>query len=243
MKKQGWLCVVVAAALLVVGSTPASARQRHHKHHAVKHHGARRLPYIFVPARMTPPADPPQGPYASALLIEPERGKVLFSKDAEDPRPPASMVKMMVGLLTFEALEREDVKLDQLVQISLAASRTGGSGVMLKAGEHLPLDDLLRAMLVASANGASVAIAETVAGSQLAMILRMNQRAHELGMNETQYRTVNGLPPTRGKGLPDMTSAADQAILARELLKHPRVLRYCSEPFMSIRNGTVKIRN
>src|SRR5262249_3081412 len=158
------------------------------KKHAAKH-VARHLPYIYVPARMTPPADPPQGPYASALLVEPERGKILFSKDAEDPRPPASMVKMMVALLTFEALERGDVRLDQLVPISLAASRTGGSGVMLKAGERLSLDDLLRAMLVASANGASVAIAEAVGGSQLAMILHMNQRAHDLGMNETEYRT------------------------------------------------------
>jgi len=153
------------------------------------------------------------------------------------------MVKMMVALLTFEAIERDDVKLDQLVPISVAASRTGGSGVMLKAGERLPLEDLVRAMLVASANGACVAIAETIAGSQLAMIERMNKRARELGMTETQYRTVNGLPPPRGKALPDMTSAQDQALLARKLLEHPAVLRYSSEPVMSIRNGTVVLRN
>jgi serine-type D-Ala-D-Ala carboxypeptidase (penicillin-binding protein 5/6) len=114
---------------------------------------------------------------------------------------------------------------------------------MLKAGERLPLEDLLKAMLVASANGASVAIAEAVAGSQLTMIQRMNDRARELGMSETAYRTVNGLPPVRGKGLPDMTSAADQAILARKLLEHRDVLRYSSEPVVPIRDGKVLIRN
>ena len=233
-----WLGVVVAVAVLLAGADPASARQKRHKKHAV-----RRAPSVVVPHKMIAPADPPQGPYASALLIDSEGGTVLFEKDAADPRPPASLTKMMVALLTFEALERGEVRLDQLVPISIAASRTGGSGVMLKAGEMLPLDDLIKAMMVASANGASVSIAEAVAGSQLAMILRMNERARQLGMNETDYRTVNGLPPRRGKGLPDMTSAADQAILARKLLEHPMVLRYSSEPRMRIRNGKVVLRN
>jgi len=240
MNKRSWLCLVVVVAVVLAGAAPASARQKHHKRRAAKHHY---LPRVVVPSRMIPPAEPPQGPYASALLVDSVGGKVLFARSAEDPRPPASMVKMMVALLTFEALERGDVRLDQMVPISLAASRTGGSGVMLKAGERLPLDDLVRAMLVASANGACVAIAEAVAGSQLAMIERMNGRARQLGMSETQYRTVNGLPPRRGKGLPDMTSANDQAILARKLLEHPSVLRYSAEPVMSIRNGTVKLRN
>ncbi len=242
MNKRSWLCLVVVVAVALAGSAPASARQRqkHHKRRAATHHY---LPRVVVPSRMIPPAQPPDGPYASALLIDSTGGKILFAKSAEDPRPPASMVKMMMALLTFEALERGDVRLDQMVSISVAASRTGGSGVMLKAGERLPLEDLVKAMIIASANGACVALAETIAGSQLAMIERMNARARELGMNETQYRTVNGLPPQRGKGLPDMTSANDQAILARKLLEHPAVLRYSAEEYMSIRNGTVRIKN
>ncbi len=236
--KRSWLCVYVAAWLVFGFSDLASARQ-HHRQRPV----ARRAPPVTTPARMTPPETPPQGPYASALLVDGDSGRILFDKDSSDPRPPASMVKMMVALLTFEALERGEVRLGQEVPISLVASRTGGSGVLLKVGEKLPLEDLLKAMLVASANGASVAIAETVAGSQMAMITRMNQRALELGMSETVYRTVNGLPPRRGKGLPDMTSAADQAILARKLLVHREVFRYSSQPFVPIRNGTVLIRN
>ncbi|MBI2963824.1 MAG: D-alanyl-D-alanine carboxypeptidase [Deltaproteobacteria bacterium] len=168
---------------------------------------------------------------------------MLFDKDSSEPRPPASMVKMMVALLTFEALERGEIRLDQEVPISLAASRTGGSAVLLRAGEKLLLEDLIKAMLVASANGASVAIAEAVARSPSAMIARMNERARELGMSETVYRTVNGLPPRRGKGLPDMSSAADQAVLARKLLEHREVFRYSSRPVVPIRNGTVLLRN
>ncbi len=208
----------------------------HRRHRAV-------APIVRVPARLTPPETPPEGPYASALLIDAESGRVLFEKDSGIPRPPASMVKMMTALLAFEALERGDVQLEQPIRISLTASRTGGSGVLLKPGERLPFEDLLKAMLVASANGASVAIAETLAGSQGAMIERMNQRAHELGMAETTYRTVNGLPPRRGTGQPDVTSASDQARLARALLAHHEVFRYCSRPTVPIRNGTVLIRN
>jgi serine-type D-Ala-D-Ala carboxypeptidase (penicillin-binding protein 5/6) len=149
----------------------------------------------------------------------------------------------MVALLAFEALRRGDVHLDDPVVISASASRTGGSGVMLKAGERLPFEDLLKAMLVASANGASVAIANAIAGSEPAMISRMNERARELGMTETTYRTVNGLPPRRGKGVPDMTSANDLAILARKLLDQHDVLRYSAHALVPIRNGKVVLRN
>ena len=107
----------------------------------------------------------------------------------------------------------------------------------------MPFEDLLKAMLVASANGASVAIADALAGSQPAMIARMNERAKELGMTKTVYRTVNGLPPNGGKGIPDMTSANDLAILARKLLERHEVLRYSAHPLVPIRDGKVVLRN
>jgi serine-type D-Ala-D-Ala carboxypeptidase (penicillin-binding protein 5/6) len=236
--KRSRIGVVVAVVAAFALANPALAREHRR---APKVQRKARSPSI--PARMVPPQNPPQGPYASALLVDADSGRVLFEKDPADPRPPASMVKMMVGLLTFEALERGGIRLDQPVRISLVASRTGGTGIFLKPGERLPLEDLLKAMLVASANGASVAIAEALAGNQQAMIVRMNRRAHELGMTETVYRTVNGLPPRPGKGLPDTTSANDLAILARKLLEHQEVFRYSSRPVVPIRNGTVLIRN
>jgi D-alanyl-D-alanine carboxypeptidase (penicillin-binding protein 5/6) len=239
---RSWVCAVVAVAVVVAQASPAFARRAHsRRHHRIAHH---RVGPVFVPWRLAvPPETPPEGPYASALLIDAESGRTLFAKDPTDPRPPASMVKMMTALLAFEALERGDIHLDDRVTIGLAASRTGGSGVFLKYGERLPFEDLLKAMMVASANGASVAIADALAGSQLAMISRMNERARELGMTETAYRTVNGLPPTRGKGIPDMTSANDLAILARKLLDHRQVFRYSSQPLVPIRGGTVMLRN
>ena len=241
---RNWVGVLVGVSALLATANPAAAgTHRVHRHARYAHQGHRRPAVFVVPARMTPPETPPSGPYASALLIDADSGQVLFERAPETPRPPASMVKMMVALVAFEALEHGEVRLNQSVPVSLTASRTGGSGVLLKAGEILPFEDLLKAMLVASANGASVAIAEELAGSQQAMVERMNRRAHELGMSETVYRTVNGLPPRGRKGLPDITSAHDLAILARKLLEHRDVLRYCSQPVVPIRNGTVLIRN
>jgi serine-type D-Ala-D-Ala carboxypeptidase (penicillin-binding protein 5/6) len=239
--KRGWVSVVLVVTVVVAGvASPASARQKRSHRPAAK----QRLGTTSVPPRLAvPPETPPGGPYASALLVDAESGRVLFAKDPTDPRPPASMVKMMVALLAFEALRRGDVHLDDPVAISASASRTGGSGVMLKAGERLPFEDLLKAMLVASANGASVAIANAIAGSEPVMISRMNERARELGMTETTYRTVNGLPPRRGKGVPDMTSANDLAILARKLLDQHDVLRYSAHALVPIRNGKVVLRN
>jgi serine-type D-Ala-D-Ala carboxypeptidase (penicillin-binding protein 5/6) len=236
--KRSRMGVVVAALVAFALVNPALARERRRDPQV-----QRKARAPSIPARMVPPEKPPQGPYASALLVDADSGRVLFEKDPAGPRPPASMVKMMVALLTFEALEQGGIRLDQQVRISLAASRTGGTGIFLKPGERLPLEDLLKAMLVASANGASVAIAEALAGSEQAMIARMNRRAHELGMTETVYRTVNGLPPRTGKGLPDMTSANDLAILARKLVERHEVFRYSSRPVVPIRNGTVLIRN
>lgn len=234
--KGGRLGVLVVVCLTFALANPALAR----------HHHRQRRPSHAPSPKAAPSAvaeKPPQGPYASALLVDADSGRVLFEKNSTGPRPPASMVKMMVALLTFEALERGEVRLDERVPISLAASRTGGSGILLRPGETLPLEDLLKAMLVASANGASVAIAEALRGSEAATIALMNRRARELGMNETVYRTVNGLPPRPHKGLPDMTSARDLAILARKLLEHQEVLRYSARPVAAIRGGTVLLRN
>ena len=237
--KRGWVCMLVVAVVVGQSSFALARSKRSHRS------AAKRPPQpSYIPERLaSPPATPPEGPYASALLIDADSGRVLFAKDPTDLRPPASMVKMMTALLAFEALERGDVHLDDPVVISAAASRTGGSGVALKEGEKLPFEDLLKAMLVASANGASVAIADAIAGGQQPMISRMNARAKELGMTETTYRTVNGLPPIRGKGNPDMTSANDLAILARKLLEQHDVLRYSAHPFVPIRNGKVVLRN
>jgi D-alanyl-D-alanine carboxypeptidase (penicillin-binding protein 5/6) len=153
------------------------------------------------------------------------------------------MVKMMVALLTIEAVRKGEVRLDQSVSVSREAARTGGSRVFLRANEVLPLEELLRAMMVASANDASVAIAEALAGSTDAMVQRMNRRAHDLGMHDTAYTSVNGLPPRRGEGEPDITSAEDLALLARKLLEYPEILSYSNVRDAPFRSGRTRIRN
>lgn len=153
------------------------------------------------------------------------------------------MVKMMTALIALEALRAGEIRLDQPVRVSEAASHTGGSRVFLTSGEVLPFDELLTAMLIASANDASVAVAETVAGSTEEMVARMNRRARELGMTDTIYHSVNGLPPRKRRGLPDMTSASDLAILARKLLEFPEVLHYSAQSEAPFRNGTVRLHN
>src|SRR5262245_17387933 len=134
--KRGWVCMLVVVVVVVVGQSSFAHARSKRSHRSV----AKRPPQSsYIPERLaSPPATPPEGPYASALLIDADSGRVLFAKDPTDLRPPASMVKMMTALLAFEALERGDVHLGDRVVISPAASRTGGSGVTLKAGQKLP---------------------------------------------------------------------------------------------------------
>jgi D-alanyl-D-alanine carboxypeptidase (penicillin-binding protein 5/6) len=233
-----WLVVLVVASLVVADSAFARKRTARRRAAAIV-----RSSSYYIPARLAPSEFPPAGPYVSALLIDADTGRFLFEKDASELRPPASMVKMMVALITLEAIRSGELSLGQSIRISKLASRTGGSGVSLRTGEVLSLDELLRAMLVASANGASVAIAEGTAGSQEAMVDRMNERARELGMFHTRFHTVCGLPPRARGGLPDMTSASDLAILARKLLEHKEVLQYTARELVPFRGGTVLLRN
>ena len=190
----------------------------------------------------TTAADPPAGPYRSALLVDQETGRVLFEHEPRLHWPPASMVKMMTALVTFDAIREGALDPEKPVRVGPNASRTFGSRVYLRPGEIFPLADLLAAMLVASANDASVAVAEAVAGSVDAMVGRMNARARELGMTDTIYRTVNGLPSPRGREA-DVTSARDQAILARRLAGTPDFLQLSARRETRFRRARLRNTN
>src|SRR5262249_40937976 len=156
------------------------------------------------------------------LLVDAETGQVLFSQNDHKEWPTASLAKMMVALLALEEIERGHLSFATPVTISNRASRAGGRAINLRSGEVFPLEELLQAMMVTSANDAAVAIAERLGGSVEACVAAMNRRAQQLGMYETQYRTPNGLPLNDGTP-PDISSAADMAILGRELAQHPQV--------------------
>jgi D-alanyl-D-alanine carboxypeptidase (penicillin-binding protein 5/6) len=149
---------------------------------------------------------------------------------------------MMVALLTLEAIERSKLSLVTSILISKRAGNEGGRTVHLRPGEQLPLEELLQAMMVTSANDAAVAIAEHLYGSVEACVAAMNQRAQQLGMHDTSYRTPNGLPLKDGTP-PDISSAADQAILARALAKHHLLLEWTSLNRVPFREGRTSLPN
>jgi serine-type D-Ala-D-Ala carboxypeptidase (penicillin-binding protein 5/6) len=183
-----------------------------------------------------------QGPYAAACVIEPATGTVIFEANDHTPWPTASLAKMMLMLIVAEKIHDGSLKLTDQVTTSRKAAEMGGSQVYLKEGEVFSLDDMMKAIVVHSANDASVAVAEYIAGSTEAFVVMMNQKAAALGMKDSHYYTVHGLPPAQGQSA-DVASAYDQAILARELVRYPDVLRWSSIDTAGFRAGSFTLRN
>jgi len=182
------------------------------------------------------------GPYSEACVLEPTTGSVIFEANDHAPWPTASLAKMMLMLIVAEKINDGSLKLTDQITTSRKAAEMGGSQVYLKEGEVFSLDDMMKAVVVHSANDASVAVAEYIAGSTEAFVVMMNQKAASLGMKDSHYYSVNGLPPAKGEQA-DVASAYDQAILARELLKYPDVLRWSSIDTAPFRAGTFILRN
>jgi len=181
-------------------------------------------------------------PYAEACVIEPSSGTVIFSKDMHKPWPTASLAKMMVMLIVAEKLHDGSLKLTDRISTSRKAAKMGGSQVYLSEGETFTLDDMMKAVVVHSANDAALAVAEYIAGSGEAFVVMMNQRAQSLGMTDSHYYSAHGLPPDSGKQA-DVASAYDTALLARELVKYPDVLRWSAIDTCGFRNGAFELRN
>ncbi len=182
------------------------------------------------------------GTYSEACVLEPTTGTVIFEANDHTPWPTASLAKMMLMLIAAEKIHDGSLKLTDNITTSRKAAEMGGSQVYLKEGETFSLDDMMKAVVVHSANDASVAVAEYIAGSTEAFVVMMNQKAAALGMKDSHYYSTNGLPPAKGESA-DVASAYDQAILARELLKYPDVIRWSSIDTAPFRAGTFILRN
>ncbi len=182
------------------------------------------------------------GDFKSAIVIDAETGLVLVAAREKQRRQPASMLKMMTELIVLEHLAEDDMKMDEPVKVSAKASKMGGSQVYLKHGEIFTVEELLHALAIHSANDAAVALAEHVAGSTEAFIDLMNMRARELGMADTEFHSVHGLPPG-WKQKPDITTASDLAILGRELIKYPKALEWASTKTAPFRDGKFILTN
>ena len=188
-------------------------------------------------------AQPPKGsktvstgrsPWRGAIAIDADTGRILFEDAADTPCLPASMVKLMVLLIAQERIEKGALRTNDMVSVSTRAFNTGGSQVYLDPRETFSVEDMLYAIIVQSANDAAVALSEHIAGSCEEMTALMNARAAELGMKNTVFSSVNGLPASPG-GLNDISTPRDMAILSREVCKHPDALRYTAESYRVFR--------
>lgn len=171
----------------------------------------------------------------SAILIEASTGKVLYEYNADEALAPASMTKIMTLLLTMEAIEKGNIALDDIVTVSENASSMGGSQVYLMANTEYKLEDMIKAVCIASGNDAAVVLAEAVGGSLGNFVKMMNEKAKELGLTSTNFVNVYGLDADG-----HLTSARDMAIMARELIKHDLILKYSSiyEEYLKKPDGT-----
>lgn len=176
----------------------------------------------------------------SAVLMEASTGEILMSKNAHEKVWPASVTKIMSLLLITEAVDQGKIALTDVVTVSREASQKGGSQIWLKEGEQMTVDDLLKATAVASANDACSALGEYIAGSDTAFVKMMNDRAKELGMNDTNFENCTGLDDTAEN---HVTSAYDVAIMSRELIKHERIRNYTTIWTDTLRGGETQLVN
>ncbi|MBQ3118615.1 MAG: D-alanyl-D-alanine carboxypeptidase [Clostridia bacterium] len=193
---------------------------------------------FFVPVLPVSAEAPLELSAKSALLMESSTGKILFEKASHEALPPASVTKIMTMLLVMEALDCGQYTLDDLVPVSAHAASMGGSQVFLEENEQMSVHDMLKAVAVASGNDAAVALAEFTAGSHQGFVDKMNQRAKELGMNDTNFINCNGLDEAG-----HVTSANDIALMSREIMRHPKIFEYTTIWMDSLRNGSFGLVN
>lgn len=179
----------------------------------------------------------------SCMLMEASTGTVLYESNADEALRPASVTKIMTILLVMEAVKSGAITMDDTVSVSENAASMGGSQVYLEPGEAMSVRELLKCVVIASANDASVALAEYVAGSEDAFVVRMNERAAELSMENTNFVNTNGLDDAADSAS-HLTSARDIALMSRELIvNHPEIFEFTTVWMDTIRNGEFGLTN
>ena len=179
------------------------------------------LIFIFIPVVKADEIEDLAPNATSAIMIEASTGEILFKKNENEKMAPASMTKMMSMLLIMEEIEKGNLKWDEEITASANASSMGGSQIFLEAGEKMTVTEMLKGIAIASGNDATVAMAERIAGSEEAFVKRMNERAKELGLKNTNFVTATGLDADN-----HYSSAYDMALIAKELVKHEKILEF-----------------
>lgn len=182
-------------------------------------------------------------PAKSALLMDVTTGTVLYEQNSHDALPPASVTKVMTMLLIMEAIDSGKISWDDTVTASEEAAAKGGSQIYLKAGETMSVSDMVKSIAVSSANDCACAMAEHLAGSEGAFVQQMNQRAEELGMEDTNFVNCTGLDDSEDAKV-HLTSAHDIATMSAELLKnHPDIQKFTTIWMDTVRGGTFGLSN
>ena len=225
-----WILVLV---LLLFTVTPAHGRTAPQK---------KARPQSPAPQAQTKETQNQEEPYKAYVVMEGSTGKILEGANTHLRWPPASITKLMIALLVMEKLSANEIKLTDTITASRDASKMGGSQVFIKEGETFTLEELMKAMLVASANDAAYAIAEFIAGSKDKCVDLMNEKARALNMADTEFRSVHGLPPSKGEE-EDLTSPEDLATLARHIVKHRKLLEWTSARSEPFRDSTLVMIN
>lgn len=188
-----------------------------------------------VPAFAT---DAPDVSCPSAILMDQATGTILFEKNADEKRAPASVTKVMTLLLIMEAIDSGKLQWDTPISVSPEAAGMGGSQVYLKEGETMTVDEMVKCISIVSANDCCVAMAEAISGSSSSFIKKMNQRAIELGMKNTHFNSCTGLDTEE-----HYTTARDIALMSRELMKHKEIQNYTTIWMDTVRNGAFTLSN
>ena len=170
---------------------------------------------------------------SSAIVMEPTTGEIIYERNSHERRHPASMTKIMTMLLVIEAIEKDIIKWDDMVTVSSNASSMGGSQILLETGEQMSVYDLFKGLAVASGNDAAVALAEKIAGTEEMFVKMMNDRAKELGLQDTNFKNCHGLDEAN-----HYSTAYDMAIMAKELVKHTKIFEFTSIYEDYLRKGT-----
>ncbi len=188
-------------------------------------------------------AAPAEVPAKSAVLMDVETGQFLYEQDAHTPLAPASVTKVMTMLLIMEAIDNGSIRWEDTVTASETAAAKGGSQVYLKVGETMTVSDMVKSIAVSSANDCACAMAEHLAGSEEAFVTRMNERAKELGMEDTHFVNCTGLDDDPA-AKDHKTSAYDIAIMSRQLLKfHPDIKKFTTIWMDTVRDGAFGLSN
>ena len=176
----------------------------------------------------------------SAVLMEASTGRVLYEQNADEALPPASVTKIMTLLLVMEAVDSGSLKLTDSMQASEYAASMGGSQIFIEPNETMTVEELLKSVVIASANDAAVVLAEGICGSVESFVAKMNNRAKELGMVNTSFENPTGLDDNT---VNHVTSARDIAIMSRELIKHKTIFDYTTVWMDTVRNGQFGLTN